>query len=211
MTGYGLYPVPSPSGEIGQFPAMLKRLCRLHRGGPAQGAVAEVSQQRGVAGAPHALHPLLRRHVHGASPPARLMSAEAMLCSAGMACAFQPLAGFQVWRRILVLEPLLSMCRWATCWAWGTGIQATSCWTDTAASCCTSTLATALRPPCTERSFLRRHSVSLTRFSSSHLGLAPAPCVVRLGWPRMPRAVVIALSVYSAGSQYHSVCRCHLG
>ena len=38
------------------------------RRGPAQGAVAEVAQQRGVAGAAHPLHALLCRHVHGAQP-----------------------------------------------------------------------------------------------------------------------------------------------
>ena len=44
---------------------MLLRACRR---GPAQGAVAQVAQQRGVAGAAHPLHALLRCHVHGAQP-----------------------------------------------------------------------------------------------------------------------------------------------
>lgn len=44
---------------------------RARRRGRAQGALAEVAQQRGVAGAAHHLHALLRRHEHG-SLPARL-------------------------------------------------------------------------------------------------------------------------------------------
>ena len=37
-------------------------------------------------------------------------------------------------------------CRLGTCWAWAIATPPISCWTDTAASCCTLILATASRP-----------------------------------------------------------------
>lgn len=51
-------------GLVGR--AVLRRQGRGCRRRPAQGAVAQVPQQRGVAGAPHFLHSLDGCHEHGA-------------------------------------------------------------------------------------------------------------------------------------------------
>ena len=130
------------------------------RGGPAQGAVAQEPQQRGLAGAPHKLHQEHRGDEHGG-----------LHLGAGGPPPLQPHAG-----------PLLRWARGGGAGAHGSSpVAAVGCAgppepacapspsvarattpARAQANCCTSTLATASRRACTARSS-RRRSPSASR------------------------------------------------